>query len=644
MILLALLAACGGGASAPPPGEVCNGLDDDGNGLVDDGWDLDGDGYSQCAAPEGPVDCDDANPAVHPGAVELCNGIDDNCDGDVDGTAADRPTWWVDADGDGYGDPDAWVLACEAPEGAVGNDQDCDDTDPAIHPGATETWYDGVDTDCDGDDDFDQDGDGWPVDAGDCDDLEPTTHPGADEVCGDGVNSDCGVYELDCTAAAWGGWLPTLWGSSRHNYAVWFGTLGDTDGDGIPEVGVTATLDPTSYELVPPQSTVVVEGAPEGDGLILGSGTILDGELISPTALGDIDGDGLDDAIFSNLETFVGFGYVDYGPVLTIELGPLHGHPNAEVYAALFPPLTEGAVPGSPHIVSGDIDGDSLQEPVIPILWGGGIGDAVGSVVVASEIPAGHVNIYDLHPRIIGLPVSPYYIMLQDVASGDLDGDGLDDVVLSDNYADLGAGAAWFYLAPFESDLFADQTDGYWRGYYGTGTGHAIMLDDLTGDGHLDLVIDAPFDLDGTRGGALYVVDRPLEGGVVPDAAVFTVRGMEYGDASAFELPDRTADLDGDGKTDLPVFAWDLHTPVGSGAIEVFHGPFSGTRYVEQADIAILQTPDDPVWGMPDLAVSDDLDGDGLPDLVFNNAVATRDPAHIGALVYGLSSLLRSPP
>ena len=40
---------------------------------------------------------------------------------------------------------------------------DCDDLNPDVHPNATETWYNGVDQDCLGDDDFDQDGDGWAV-------------------------------------------------------------------------------------------------------------------------------------------------------------------------------------------------------------------------------------------------------------------------------------------------------------------------------------------------------------------------------------------------------------------------------------------------------------------------------------------------
>ena len=55
---------------------------------------------------------------------------------------------------------------------------DCDDNNPNINPDAEEIWYDGVDQNCDGADDYDQDGDGdRSVDFGgtDCDDLNPNT-------------------------------------------------------------------------------------------------------------------------------------------------------------------------------------------------------------------------------------------------------------------------------------------------------------------------------------------------------------------------------------------------------------------------------------------------------------------------------------
>ncbi len=57
------------------------------------------------------------------------------------------------------------------------SDEDCDDEDPEVHPGADEVWYDGRNSDCAYSSDYDADGDGvlHPSGGGtDCDDTDPT--------------------------------------------------------------------------------------------------------------------------------------------------------------------------------------------------------------------------------------------------------------------------------------------------------------------------------------------------------------------------------------------------------------------------------------------------------------------------------------
>ncbi|MFH1469677.1 MAG: MopE-related protein [Pseudomonadota bacterium] len=214
------------------------------------GWDdADGDGYDERS------DCDDADPAVHPGAAETCDGVDDDCDGFVDGDdpdLTDGDEFYADADADGYGDAAAVVIACDQPEGAVPDATDCDDGDAGVNPGAAEVC-DGVDQDCDGEVDedavdpgawyADADGDGYG-DAGasvaacaqptgtvaddtDCDDAEPGVNPGAAEVC-DGVDQDCdGEVDEDALDAA-----------------TWYA---DADSDGYGDAGavVAACAQPT---------------------------------------------------------------------------------------------------------------------------------------------------------------------------------------------------------------------------------------------------------------------------------------------------------------------------------------------------------------------------------------------------------------
>ena len=84
---------------------------------------------------------------INPGAVESCDGVDNDYDLEVDEDLGSL--WYLDQDGDGYGDPASSVLACEQPQDYVAKLLDCDAIDGELFPGATESC-DGYDNDCDG--------------------------------------------------------------------------------------------------------------------------------------------------------------------------------------------------------------------------------------------------------------------------------------------------------------------------------------------------------------------------------------------------------------------------------------------------------------------------------------------------------------
>ncbi len=125
------------------------------------------------------------------GCAEDCdNGLDDDLDGDED---CDDVDCWVeplccDQDGDAY-----WAVDCDG--------DDCDDTDPTVHPGAPEDGGsggrgNGVDDDCDdlvdeGTLDYDDDGDGWTEMEGDCDDTDAEINPDQEEIPDNGKDDDC---------------------------------------------------------------------------------------------------------------------------------------------------------------------------------------------------------------------------------------------------------------------------------------------------------------------------------------------------------------------------------------------------------------------------------------------------------------------
>ncbi|NIR35313.1 MAG: hypothetical protein GWN79_03220, partial [Actinobacteria bacterium] len=120
-----------------------------------------------------------------------CDVVEQDLDGDC---TVDCLDGCLDADGDGYGEPGGLADHCLA--------ADCDDTDPAVHPGAPELTCDGIDNDCDAGtpDNLDTDADGFGCGA-DCDDADPDVNPGAPELTCDGRDNDCNPATPDAVDA-----------------------------------------------------------------------------------------------------------------------------------------------------------------------------------------------------------------------------------------------------------------------------------------------------------------------------------------------------------------------------------------------------------------------------------------------------------
>lgn len=181
-----------------------------------------------------PGDCDDSEVTVFPGAAESCNLADDDCDGEIDEGVL--ILWYIDADGDGYGNLDVAREDCAQPDGFVAEGTDCDDTNADLNPETL--WYPDGDADGYGASNSGNAACVAPIgsvaDATDCDDTRADVSPAGSEVCDDGnADEDCdgAADDLDDSATGQTSWYP------------------DADGDGFGDA-----LSPVSACDAPPNT------------------------------------------------------------------------------------------------------------------------------------------------------------------------------------------------------------------------------------------------------------------------------------------------------------------------------------------------------------------------------------------------------
>jgi hypothetical protein len=197
--------------------------------------------------------------------------------------------------------------------------------------------------------------------------------------------------------------------------------------------------------------------------------------------------------------------------------------------------------------------------------------------------------------------------------AGDVDGDGLGDVLvgaLGDDTGAPDAGVAWLVPGPVVGGLLPDVGTALVGNASGDNAGKFVTdAGDVDGDGLDDVAVGAmQEDSAAPEAGAVYVVLGPVPAGALEAVAVAKLLGVATYDRAGNRVA-AAYDVDQDGFADLAVGA-----SGGFGTTYLVRGPLVGTTSLADADGLYVGLADGDSASR--IEGQGDVDGDGFPDLL----------------------------
>ena len=472
--------------------------------------------------------------------------------------AADGEPLYADTDGDGFGDASALATVCGT-DGWVADATDCDDGDDAVNPGATEVCNTGVDEDCD-----------------------------AGTTCR--LEGEVSVRDADVT------WL--VGGEAGGVPAG----LGDQTGDGNDDFALMTT-----------DGLYVLSDPGDGDWDLADAAPTLtnanspDLRFFHATG-GDFDGDGVRD-----------LGVAAISPDVT-------GDSAVFIFDGPFPEATAATDPRSTLLGNGrdvlgfslatgaDMNGDGIDELIIGEVTFDGT-----SAVHVMQPGSGIASTGDAWATLYG-PGSAADAFGYAVATGDVNDDGLDDLIAATPGAEEERGVLYIFHGPVTGgDLFdADSRIGGVNS--GDLLGVSLVFDpfvDADGDGDMDLLLGAWGVSDiAAQAGAAYLFTGPIGAYLDTTDAVGVYAGA-HAQAGMGYAVSGAHDIDGDGRGDLMIGANPPSSGDTTGRTYLMYGPGTGTYLESDMDVTFRPEAGGEANRLGSSAVvPGDVDGDGLDDVL----------------------------